>query len=121
MDNEFFEPYAVFSAQHSESNTGILEAIQDGNDNIKSFTTDEFLLEAYKSATMLLHVFGDTDGLIADQAQNIRQNIIVIATSIHKDPVNFFFDALRSMENSEEQIEIINKSIDRLSAFRESL
>jgi hypothetical protein len=110
----------LFKATQS-TDVGIQNAssLQDAKDKISSITTDEFLIEAYNSATQLRNTLGDADALVADLAENIRMNILVVALSCRKDPAGMILSAARSMESDQESF--ISEAISKLQAYKQAL
>jgi hypothetical protein len=110
----------LFKATQS-TDVGVQNAssLQDAKDKISSITTDEFLIEAYNSATQLRNTLGDADALVADLAENIRMNILVVALSCRKDPAGMILSAARVMGDDQESF--IVEAISKLQAYKQAL
>jgi len=110
----------LFKATQS-TDVGVQNAssLQDAKDKISNITTDEFLIEAYNSATQLRNTLGDADALVADLAENIRMNILVVALSCRKDPAGMILSAARVMGDDQESF--IVEAISKLQAYKQAL
>jgi hypothetical protein len=119
---EYFLPDDLFTAtQNSFISYQTAMSLQQAREKVSSITSDEFLLEAYNSATYLRNSLGDADGMVADMAETIRMNILVIAATARKDPSSLILSAARSIHNSIEQLDFINTAIETLETYRDSI
>lgn len=89
-----FDEGTLMTATHREYDGRIMVAAQDAKERISQVTVNEFVLEAYRGATMIRNVLGDADALAAEQAETIRRNLLVVMTEIDKDPVGFVMSVI---------------------------
>jgi len=119
FDDLFLADDLFRATQSAEISVRNADSIQAAKEKISSITTDEFLIEAYNSATQLRNTLGDADGLVADLTENIRMNILVVALSCKKDPAEIILSVARSMD--EGQVEFIEQTIAKLKAYNQAM
>lgn len=107
-----FDEGTMMTATHREYDGRIMVAAQDAKERISKVTVNEFVLEAYRGATMIRNVLGDADALAAEQAETIRRNLLVVMTEIDNDPVGFLmsvFMADKDWERRKARVEEASK------------
>ncbi len=110
-----------YMATHASAMTTYqAESLQNGKDKINSLTTDEFLMEAYNSATQLRNTLGDADALVYDLTESIRMNILVVAVSCREKPAEMILSSARALP-AEEQDEFLSNAISLLNSYKRSI
>jgi hypothetical protein len=113
-ESEEYEAAPAAWAAHTEISVESAVSAQETRDRIRSIVSDEFIVEAISSATMLRHMLGSSDGVVAESCTNIEQNLSVLALSIKKDPVGFLLSFARAMDTDSERVEWVQSIIERL-------
>lgn len=121
MFESIFEPNLMYAnTSSSEITTQNALSLQNAKDKIQSLTTDEFLLEAYNAATQLRNTLGDADALVSELSETIRMNILVVALSCRKSPVDMILSTIRAM-SPQDQIKFLADSIETLLSYQRSI
>lgn len=105
-----FDEGTMMTATHREYDGRIMVAAQDAKERISKVTVNEFVLEAYRGATMIRNVLGDADALAAEQAETIRRNLLVVMTEIDNDPVGFLMSVFMADKDWERRIERVQEA-----------
>ena len=121
MFDSIFEYNYSFGNQNSNEITNQnAYSLQNAKENIQNLTTDEFLIEAYSAATQLRNTLGDADALVSELSETIRMNILVVAMTCHKHPVEMILSATRTM-SPENQSAFLADSIEMLLSYQRSM
>jgi hypothetical protein len=99
-----FDEGTMMTATHREYDGRIMVAAQDAKERISQVTVNEFVLEAYRAATMIRNILGDADALAAESAETIRRNLLVVMTEIDKDPVGFLMSVIMADKDWQRRI-----------------
>lgn len=116
---EFEEDFNA-SLTNTLTPTALLRSVQNGIDRVRSFTVDEFIHDAFRSATMLRNMLGDADGVVAEQTEAIRSNLIVVLTEVRKDPAEFIISIALAMPVDLAR-SFVDSCIAKLEEFRSHL
>lgn len=120
FDSVFEENFSFGNQVSSEITTQNAFSLQNAKEKIQSLTTDEFLIEAYTAATQLRNTLGDADALVSELSETIRMNILVVAMTCHKHPVEIVLSAVRTLP-SEEQSAFLADSLEMLMSYQRSM
>lgn len=99
-----FDEGTMMTATHREYDSRIMVAAQDAKERISQVTVNEFVLEAYRAATMIRNILGDADALAAESAEVVRRNLLVVMTEIDKDPVGFLMSVIMADKDWQRRI-----------------
>jgi hypothetical protein len=121
VEDETLNADMYYMATHASAITTYqAESLQNSKDKVRSLTTDEFLIEAYNSATQLRNTLGDADALVYELTESIRMNILVVAISCRKNPADMILSSARALP-AEEQNEFLSNAIALLSSYKRSI
>ena len=120
FDSVFESEFSYGDKSSTELTAQNALSLQNAKDKIQSITTDEFLIEAYTSATQLRNTLGDADALVSELSENIRMNILVVAMSCRKHPAEMILAVARTMPLLD-QSAFLQTSIDMLLSYQRSI
>jgi len=118
-DNYELESYR--QAPHLEVDSRGAGVVQDRVDQVKSLSTNQFLVDATYYATMLQNLLGDADGVVAEFCTNICSDINVVVEEVARDPVGFVLSHVRSLDSDEEKAVSARAMAMRLNAFADQI
>jgi hypothetical protein len=115
------EDTSSYSAPYQEFDNQILESLTDAATRISETIANEFLLEIYLAATMLMNMCGDSDAFVAEQATTIRQNALVLATEVSKDPAELIVQVAQSIDDTQQRYRFVNRVVSQLADYEATL
>ncbi len=108
--------YATWTT-HSEVDVDKAHRAERVVSNVKSTTTNEFIIEAVNLAAMLRNTLGDADGVVADATNQIIANLTLVSTEIHKDPCGFMLSFIRAIEDDDDRKQTATQVAARLTRY----
>lgn len=106
---------------HGEISTEAAMRTQQSRDRIRNIVADEFISEAVETATMLKHLLGSADGVVAEACTTIEQNLVVLALSVREDPVGFLLGYARAIESDQERASWVMDIVEHLVKYVEQI
>lgn len=120
QDEVEFDDSLFRATSHTETDQRLLDSTQEAKECISRLIVDEFISEAFVTATNLRNLLGDADGMAADMAETIRSNLIVVAQAIVKDPVAYVV-AVSKAKPLEEQPQMLQDFVAKVQEYMKTV